>query len=167
MVQMRWWIVVLLFGSSGLARTEPPESPEQELQVPEYLSAEPPLTKPEERAKFHSEIVRGTSAIDRMHAWDLTKDLRKASYFEGVKWRNVGPEIQGGRIIDIAAPKDDPSSLYVAYATGGLYRSEDEGETWTSLFDDQSTFGIGAVAVSNDGKTIWVGTGEANSQRTS
>ena len=167
MVQMRWWIVFLLFGSSGLARTEPPESPEQEFQVPEYLSAEPPLTKPEERAKFHSEIVRGTSAIDRMHAWDLTKDLRKASYFEGVKWRNVGPEIQGGRIIDIAAPKDDPSSLYVAYATGGLYRSEDEGETWTSLFDDQSTFGIGAVAVSNDGKTIWVGTGEANSQRTS
>jgi photosystem II stability/assembly factor-like uncharacterized protein len=167
MVQPRWWFGVLFVGAISLGHAEPPESPQQEMEVPAYLSAEPPLSKPEERAKFHSEVVRGTSAADRLHAWDLTKELRKASFFEGVKWRNVGPEIQGGRIIDITAPTSDPNSLYIAYATGGLYRTEDEGETWTSLFDDQSAYGIGAIAVTNDGKTLWVGTGEANSQRTS
>ena len=82
----------------GSAMAEPPE------EGPESLANEPPITKPEERAKFHAETVRGTSAGERLRAWERTVDLRKASYFEGVKWRNVGPEVQGGRVIDIAAP---------------------------------------------------------------
>jgi len=127
----------------------------------------PRLTKDQERQKFHPTPVRGMDAVARARAYDHRLRLKAESPFGGLKWRNVGPEIQGGRVVDIKAPLGDPGKVFVAFATGGLYVTENEGATWQSLFDDQSTYGIGAIAVSRDGKTIWVGSGEANSQRTS
>ncbi len=124
------------------------------------------LTKEEEKVKYHSP-VRGMDAARRLEANALRDRMKAQSYFGGIEWRNIGPESQGGRIIDIHAPLDHLDKLYVAFATGGLWRTEDDGVTWTSLFENQSAFGIGDFAISNDGKTIWVGTGEANSQRTS
>ena len=70
------------------------------------------------------------------------------SPFAGVKWRSVGPERQGGRVIDIARPRNQPNVLYVAYATGGLWRTEDDGNTWTPLFDHESAFAIGSAVAS-------------------
>jgi photosystem II stability/assembly factor-like uncharacterized protein len=125
------------------------------------------LTKEEEKQKYHGTAVRGTDATTRLRAYDARQRMKLESFFGGLTWRNIGPETQGGRVIDIHAPLDHPDRVYVAFATGGLWRTEDDGVTWTSLFDDQSAFGIGDFAISNDGKTIWVGTGEANSQRTS
>ena len=142
---------------------EDPDKQEQEQQEQSGKK----MSKAMERAKFHPTKVKGMSATERMRGWEQRKKLIADSAFGGITWKNVGPEIQSGRVNDIAAPADDPSKLYVAYATGGLYRTEDDGITWTSLFDQESSFGIGAIAVSKDGKTIWVGTGEANSQRTS
>lgn len=124
------------------------------------------LSKEEERQRFHSAKVVGQDAASRMRAYEQRLRAEAASPFGGLLWRNVGPEVQGGRVIDIAAPAQYPDRLYVAFATGGLWRTEDDGITWTSLFDNQSAFGIGAFAVSADGKTLWVATGEANSQRT-
>jgi photosystem II stability/assembly factor-like uncharacterized protein len=127
----------------------------------------PRLDKDTERRKFHSTPVRGTSAEDRAKAFaDRLRHLA-ATPFGGLTWRNVGPEKQGGRVIDIESPASDPDAVYVAFATGGLYRTRDDGMTWESLFDGQSTYGIGDIAVSRDGKTLWLGSGEANSQRTS
>lgn len=127
----------------------------------------PRLSHEAERAKFHSTVVFGSSADSRLKGYQQRQGLEAQSLFAGIKWRNIGPEIQGGRVVDIRAPKEDPASIYVSYATGGLWRTRDDGQTWTSLFDGQSAFGIGAFAVSADGKTLWVGTGEANNQRTS
>lgn len=139
------------------------EDPEQEQQE----QAGKRMSKAAERAKFHPTKVTGMSATERMRGWEQHKRLVADSVFGGIAWRNVGPEVQSGRVNDIAAPANDPGKVYVAYATGGLYRTEDDGISWTSLFDHESSFGIGAIAVSKDGQTIWVGTGEANSQRTS
>lgn len=125
------------------------------------------LTKAQERQKFHPTPVRGMPADVWLKGYEHRLRLRSQSPFGGLKWRNIGPAIQGGRVQDIKAPLGDPSKLFVAFATGGLYMTDNDGETWTSLFDDQSAFGIGAIAVSRDGKTVWVGSGEANSQRTS
>jgi photosystem II stability/assembly factor-like uncharacterized protein len=125
------------------------------------------VTGAENQKKFHPMPVRGSSAADRSKAYDDRLKLETASPFGGLKWRSIGPEWQTGRVVDITAPLQHPEQLYVAFATGGLYRTDDDGVTWTSLFDGQAAYGIGALAVSKDGKTIWVGSGEANNQRTS
>ena len=125
------------------------------------------LAAQDQQKKFHPMPVRGTPAEVRAKSYEDRLKLESASPFGGLKWRSIGPEIQTGRVVDITAPLGDPQKLYVAFATGGLYRTDDDGLTWTSLFDGQSAFGIGSVAVSKDGKTLWVGTGEANNQRTS
>ncbi len=87
----------------------------------------------------------------------------------GLTFRAPGPAVTGGRIHDVEALPDDPSTLYVATASSGLWKSTNQGTTWTSLFDDQpvSTFGDIAIAPSNP-DIIWAGTGEQqNRQSTS
>jgi len=125
------------------------------------------LSKADQRQKFHATSVKGMSSQDWLKGYQSHLQMEAASPFGGIPWRSVGPERQSGRVNVITAAISDPSKLYVAFATGGLWRTDDDGATWSSLFDDQSAYSIGAVTVSRDGKTIWVGTGEENSQRTS
>ena len=126
----------------------------------------PPPSKLEEQKTFHAKQYRGTTAAERAQAYDKRLELLRQSRFSQLKWRSVGPENQSGRVIDVESPADHPEQLLVAFATGGLWRTEDDGITWTPLFENQSAFGIGNIAVSRDGKTIWLGSGESNSQRT-
>lgn len=126
-----------------------------------------PPTKGEIKSKFHTPDVKGMSAADRESGYRRRLQMEADSVFQRVMWRSIGPEVQGGRVIDIEIPRGVPKRLLVAYATGGLWSTEDDGVTWTSLFDGQSAFGIGDFAVSKDGNTIWLGSGENNSQRTS
>ncbi len=70
--------------------------------------------------------------------------------------------------MEIAAPANHPDSLIVAFASGGLWRTDDRGGAWSPLFDDEPTLTIGSFALGDpDGKKIYVGTGESNSSRTS
>jgi len=126
-----------------------------------------PWDKAAERAKYHSKIVRGMPAAMRDASYAKRLSLEADSPFGGLAWRNVGPESQSGRVMTIAAPEGKPNQIYVAFATGGLFRTEDEGQSWTSVWENQSSFGVGDFALSKDGQTIWMGTGEANNQRTS
>jgi len=126
-----------------------------------------PWDKKAEKEKFHSKIVRGMSAAETSTSYAKRLRMEDASPFGALLWRNVGPESQSGRVMMIASPESKPNQMYVAFATGGLFRTEDEGQTWTSLWDNQPSFGIGDFAVTKDGQTIYVGTGEANNQRTS
>lgn len=126
------------------------------------------LTKGDEEARFHQNRVKQwTSGKDRLAAWDLRKQRMADSPFGNLRWRNIGPTQQGGRVIQIRAPRNHPDQVIVAFATGGLWRTSDDGITWTPLFDYESAYAIGDFDVTADGKTLWVGTGENNSQRTS
>ena len=136
------------------------------LQADGQLQLSPPPTKKEEIQKFHLPKVKGMSAEERLKGYELRLQLEKDSPFSQLKWRNVGPEIQSGRVVDCESPKNKPDELLVAFATGGLWRTLNDGVSWESLFDHESSFSIGDFAVSDDGKTIWLGTGENNSQRT-
>lgn len=127
----------------------------------------PPTSQAEDAKKFHQPKVVGTSIAQRLAAYESRKRLEAESFYTKVTWRSVGPEEQGGRVVWFGTPQDKPNTYYVAYATGGLWRSEDYGNNWTPLFDNEAAFAIGHVALSKDGSTIWVGTGENNSQRTS
>lgn len=110
--------------------------------------------------------VRPMPASVRLQAYDQRLRMEKESIFQSVPWRSVGSEIQGGRVVDVESPLSEPLTLYIAYATGGLWRTEDDGTTWTSLFDQYSSFAIGDLAVTPDGQTLWLGTGENNAART-
>lgn len=80
--------------------------------------------------------------------------------------REIGPAVTGGRITDISVHPDHPSTLYVATASGGVWKSTNRGVQWTPIFDDQatSTFGDVAIAPSNP-EVLYAGTGEQNNRQ--
>ena len=83
-----------------------------------------------------------------------------------LKPRLIGPAVTGGRISSIAVHPDNPAVLYVGVASGGVFKTENGGATWIPIFDKQSSYSIGTVAIDRKNpSTIWVGTGENNSQR--
>src|SRR5262245_66568210 len=65
----------------------------------------------------------------------------------GFRWRSVGPASMGGRIDDIAAVENNPYIIYVGFATGGLWKSVNNGTTWEPIFDTYSTASIGDIAI--------------------
>ncbi|HLN58042.1 MAG TPA: glycosyl hydrolase, partial [Thermoanaerobaculia bacterium] len=137
------------------------------VSAPLAADEKPPLTKEQELQKFHPRRL-GMDAAARQAGYRKRLEMEKASLLSGIRFRNVGPEVQGGRVVEIAAPANHPDSLIVAFASGGLWRTDDRGGAWTPLFDDEPTLTIGSFALGDpDGRTIYVGTGESNSSRTS
>ncbi|HYX42526.1 MAG TPA: hypothetical protein VE821_12550, partial [Pyrinomonadaceae bacterium] len=85
-----------------------------------------------------------------------------------LKWRAIGPANMGGRVADIAGDPHKPYTLYVATGTGGLFKSTDNGTSWSGVFDKQPVASVGAVAVApQDSKIVWAGTGEPNGRNSS
>jgi photosystem II stability/assembly factor-like uncharacterized protein len=137
------------------------------ISAPLAAEEKPLLTKEQERQKFHPRRL-GMEAAARQAGFQRRLEMEGASLLSQIRFRSVGPEVQGGRVVEIAAPANHPDSLVVAFASGGLWHTDDRGGAWTPLFDDQPTLTIGSFALADpDGKTIYVGTGESNSSRTS
>jgi photosystem II stability/assembly factor-like uncharacterized protein len=133
----------------------------------EMTPQKPPLTKEQERETFHPPR-EGMPPGPRLAGYERRLQMEKDSLLAGLRFRSVGPEIQGGRIVDIEAPAAHPDAFVVAFASGGLWRTDNRGGSWTPLFDRESSITIGDVALGDpDGRTIYVGTGENNSSRTS
>ncbi len=85
------------------------------------------------------------------------------SWIQTLQWRSIGPANMGGRIVALAVYPRDPNLYYVATASGGLLKTENNGITFTHLFDRESTVSIGDVCVApSDKNIVWVGTGEQN-----
>ncbi len=81
--------------------------------------------------------------------------------FSALKLRNIGPAFTSGRIADIAIHPDDDNVWYIAVGSGGVWRTRNAGTSWTSLFDGQGSYSVGAIAIDpRNPHVIWVGTGE-------
>ncbi len=92
----------------------------------------------------------------------------RTALLQGLPFRSIGPAIMGGRIDDFAVAEGNPSLVYAATASGGLWKTENHGTSWTTVFDTQVTSSIGAVALApSDSNVVWVGTGEANGRQSS
>ena len=86
---------------------------------------------------------------------------------QGFRWRSIGPTGQGGRIDDLAVDEKNPSTYYIGYAVSGLWKTVNNGTTFTSLFDEiAASIGDVALAPSNP-NVLYVGTGEPNNRQSS
>lgn len=98
-----------------------------------------------------------------VHAQATTAQL------DALRPRNIGPAVMSGRIVDLAVAEADPIKFYVASATGGVFKTSDNGITLTAVFENEGTHSVGAIALhQRDTSIVWVGTGErANRQSSS
>jgi len=108
-----------------------------------------------------------TSHIDRDIKAELRSLLTADSRAANLSVENIGPTIFSGRVTDIDVNPNDASVFLVAYASGGLWKTENNGNSFTPLFDDQASMTIGDIYADWTSGTIWVGTGEVNSSRSS
>ncbi len=94
------------------------------------------------------------------------QEIFNEDLLEFFKYRALGPAVQGARILDIEAPEGKPFTFYVAYATSGLWKTENNGTTFQPLFDNGGTPAIGDFAIApSDPNILWIGTGTAASGR--
>ena len=86
--------------------------------------------------------------------------------FNGLRMRSIGPAFTSGRVIGFAVEPNNPSKYFVAVASGGVWKTVNAGNTWTPVFDNEASYSIGAIVLDpKNPLTVWVGTGENNSQR--
>ena len=83
--------------------------------------------------------------------------------YERLEWRQIGPANMGGRTADVEGVPGNPNLVYVATASGGLWKTTNGGVRWTPVFERQGTISIGDIALEpGNPDVIWVGTGESN-----
>jgi photosystem II stability/assembly factor-like uncharacterized protein len=97
---------------------------------------------------------------------DEKKPGMTADTFSGLKFRLIGPAVASGRVMSIAVNPKNKVEYYVGVASGGVWKTVNDGTTWTPVFDGEGSYSIGWVALDpNDSSVVWVGSGESNSQR--
>ncbi len=89
-----------------------------------------------------------------------------ADNFSGLQFRSIGPAVASGRVAAFAVNPRNHAEYYVAVASGGVWKTINDGTTWTPVFDREGSYSIGWITLDpNDASVVWVGTGESNSQR--
>ena len=92
-----------------------------------------------------------------------TKTESVSEKLENMSVRSIGPAGMSGRVTTIDVVRNDPSTIYIGTASGGLWKSTSGGTNWKPIFDDQASLSIGAVAIApSNREVVWVGTGEGN-----
>src|SRR4029078_7406101 len=106
-------------------------------------------------------LVGGIAAAVQGQANRMTVET-----FKDYAFRSIGPGLTSGRISDVAVDPKNPSVWYVAAAIGGLWKTDNRGNTFTPVFDTYGSYSLGAVTVDpRDSNIVWLGTGENNNQR--
>ncbi len=114
--------------------------------------------------------VQSTDPVLRLKGFETHLEMTRSSPFAKLTWSHIGPVNISGRSTDIAVvtPKGKNYTIYVATASGGLWKTVNEGTTWEPVFEQAPSTSIGDVAISpSNPEIVWVGTGEANIFRSS
>lgn len=116
-------------------------------------------------ASAHAQI-RPTTSQELELSIEARKQLRENSIFKTYPIRSVGPNVMSGRVADIAVHPEHNRIFYVAYASGGVFKTTNNGTTMHPIFDHQGALTTGDIAISRaNPDVLWVGTGENNSSR--
>ncbi|OLD26552.1 MAG: glycosyl hydrolase [Acidobacteria bacterium 13_1_40CM_3_55_6] len=137
---------------SAKTEAEKPASQETARQQPSPVPVKPDESKKPEQAASEDE--------------SKPRDPMSTPTFNGLKFRSIGPAFTSGRVIGFAVEPNNPAHFFVASASGGVWKTVNDGTTWTPVFDREGSYSIGAIALDpKNPLTVWVGTGENNSQR--
>lgn len=113
-------------------------------------------------------ILICVTVILLVNASGQEESLSHAELLDFLSYREIGPAKQSGRIVDLAVPLSQPYTFYVASASGGLWKTVNNGTTFEPIFDNENVISIGDIAVApSNPEIVWVGTGEANNSRSS
>ena len=119
------------------------------------LSSSDKKKEPEKKAES------AKAATDEEKKGGMTADT-----FSGLQFRLIGPAAASGRVIAFAVNPANHAEYYVGVASGGVWKTVNNGTTWTPVFDSEGSYSIGWVTLDpNDTSVVWVGAGESNSQR--
>ena len=110
---------------------------------------------------------QATSSKIIQKALQQKEALTKTSLVKNISFENIGPTVMSGRVVDIDVNPENTTEFYVGYASGGVWYTNNNGTTFTPVLDNSSTQNVGDIAVDWKNGTIWVGTGENNSSRSS
>jgi photosystem II stability/assembly factor-like uncharacterized protein len=173
------WIVIALalslasFATAALQEAKPTAMPEVKSEAkpearPEAEKPEAEKTKAEVKkaAKPPKPAEKDDKAEKDKKDEDKPKVPWSADGWSGLTLRGIGPAVTSGRIADIAVDPTDKKRWFVAVASGGVWRTENAGTTWTPVFDGEASYSIACVAIDpRNPSVVWVGSGENNSQR--
>ncbi|HTK31734.1 MAG TPA: hypothetical protein VL332_07200 [Candidatus Saccharimonadaceae bacterium] len=110
-------------------------------------------------------VADGRAAVAREPAAGGALDSK---LLKELSWRSVGPANMGGRIAAIASSAEKPTTIYLGFGTGGVFKTTNHGTTWNAVWERQPVASIGAIALQpKNPNVVWVGTGEANSRNSS
>ncbi|MEN8154300.1 MAG: hypothetical protein ABFR75_09785 [Acidobacteriota bacterium] len=115
-------------------------------------------------------VIEKTDPALRLKWYQQHVSMKESSLFKNLPWQFIGPVNVSGRMTDVevVAPKGKNYTIYVAGASGGVWKTENEGTTWKPIFEHAPSTSIGDIAIApTDQNIIWVGTGEANIFRSS
>ncbi|MFT4521988.1 MAG: photosystem II stability/assembly factor-like uncharacterized protein [Bacteroidia bacterium] len=116
--------------------------------------------------KFKAILLISTILSSFSIGQSANSDTLKSATFNGFKLRCVGPALTSGRVADIAVNPTKPWEYYVAAASGGVWKTTNNGTTFKPVFDGQGSYSIGCISIDpTNSNVVWVGSGENNNQR--
>lgn len=136
------------------------EKPQDKDAASKQAAAAAPSPKDKKTAKEEKKVE------PRKEKEEEKKGGMTADTFAGLKFRLIGPAVASGRVMSIAVNPRKKDEYYVGVASGGVWKTVNDGTTWTPLFDNEPSYSIGWVELDpSDSSVVWVGSGESNSQR--
>ncbi len=118
------------------------------------------------QARLKLSVVLGLSAAAFLGLASAFGQTVNEDMLKSIAYRDIGPTRQSGRFVDFAVPLQQPSTFYAATGSGGLWKTVNHGQTFDPIFDNEKVVSIGAVAAApTNPNIVWVGSGEANSSR--
>jgi photosystem II stability/assembly factor-like uncharacterized protein len=126
-------------------------------------------TSPAQKTKS-GQVVQSSDPALRLQGYKKHLEMAQSSDLGKLEWSHIGPTNVSGRATDVVAvtPKGQSYTIYVATASGGAWKTDNEGTTWEPIFDKAPATTIGDLAIApSNPDIVWIGTGEANIFRSS